>query len=108
MFSVRKVKDSSMKYTLFGIGISNIIIIFLIFLFIFLNGVKFFKHYSLLEFLFGTRWISLSEFYGLLPLLAGSFWVTIVALFISIPVTGKGNAKGEQFGFGPPALQVDS
>ena len=40
MFSVRKVKDSSMKYTLFGIGISNIIIIFLIFLFIFLNGVK--------------------------------------------------------------------
>ena len=86
MFSVRKVKDSSMKYTLFGIGISNIIIIFLIFLFIFLNGVKFFKHYSLLEFLFGTRWISLSEFYGLLPLLAGSFWVTIVAFFISIPV----------------------
>ena len=86
MFSVRKVKDSSMKYTLFGIGISNIIIIFLIFLFIFLNGVKFFKHYSLLSFLFVTRWISLSEFYGLLPLLAGSFWVTIVALFISIPV----------------------
>ena len=86
MFSVRKLKDSSMKYTLFGIGISNIIIIFLIFLFIFLNGVKFFIHYSLLEFLFGTRWISLSEFYGLLPLLAGSFWVTIVALFISIPV----------------------
>ena len=86
MFSVRKVKDSSMKYTLFGIGISNIIIIFLIFLFIFLNGIKFFKHYPLSEFLFGTRWISLSEFYGLLPLLAGSFWVTIVALFISIPV----------------------
>lgn len=86
MFSIRKVKDSSMRYTLFGIGVSNIVIIFLIFLFIFLNGIKFFKHYPLSEFLFGTRWISLSEFYGLLPLLAGSFWVTLVALMISIPV----------------------
>lgn len=74
------------KYALFGIGVSNIVIIFLIFLFIFLNGIKFFKHYPLSEFLFGTRWISLSEFYGLLPLLAGSFWVTLVALLISIPV----------------------
>ncbi|MDU1911958.1 phosphate ABC transporter permease subunit PstC [Fusobacterium sp.] len=86
MFSIRKVKDSAMRHTLFGIGVSNIVIIFLIFLFIFLNGIKFFKHYSLSEFLFGTRWISLSEFYGLLPLLVGSFWVTFVALLISIPV----------------------
>ncbi|WP_302820937.1 phosphate ABC transporter permease subunit PstC [Fusobacterium ulcerans] len=86
MFSIRKVKDSGMRHALFGIGVSNIIIIFLIFLFIFLNGIKFFKHYPLSEFLFGTRWISLSEFYGLLPLLAGSFWVTLVALMISIPV----------------------
>lgn len=86
MFSIRKVKDSSMRHVLFGVGVSNIVIIFLIFLFIFLNGIKFFKHYPLSEFLFGTRWISLSEFYGLLPLLAGSFWVTLVALIISIPV----------------------
>ncbi|WP_373077044.1 phosphate ABC transporter permease subunit PstC [Fusobacterium varium] len=86
MFSIRKVKDSGMRHTLFGIGVSNIVIIFLIFLFIFLNGIKFFKHYPLSEFLFGTRWISLSEFYGLLPLLAGSFWVTLVALLISVPV----------------------
>lgn len=86
MFSIRKVKDSSMKHILFGVGISNIIIIFLIFLFIFLNGIKFFQHYPVGSFLFGTKWISLSEMYGLLPLLVGSFWVTVVALIISIPV----------------------
>ena len=86
MFSIRRFKDSSMKHILFGVGVSNIIIIFLIFLFIFSNGMKFFSHYSAKDFFFGTKWISLSEFYGLLPLLVGSFWVTLVALVISIPV----------------------
>ena len=86
MFSIRKTKDTGMKYLLFGVGTSNIIIIFLIFLFIFLNGVKFFKEYPISNFLFGTKWISLSDYFGLLPLLVGSFWVTITALAISIPV----------------------
>ena len=86
MFSIRKTKDTGMKYLLFGVGISNIIIIFLIFLFIFLNGVKFFKEYPISNFLFGTKWISLSDYFCLLPLLVGSFWVTITALAISIPV----------------------
>ena len=86
MFSIRRFKDSSMKHILFGVGVSNIIIIFLIFLFIFSNGMKFFGHYSAKDFFLGAKWISLSEFYGLLPLLVGSFWVTLVALVISIPV----------------------
>ena len=86
MFSIRKAKDIGMRYTLFGIGISNIVIIFLIFLFIFLNGIVFFKEYPVKEFLFGTKWISLSNYFGLLPLLVGSFWVTVIALLISVPV----------------------
>ena len=86
MFSIRKTKDIGMKYTLFGIGVSNIIIIFLIFLFIFFNGIKFFSEYPISKFLFGTKWISLSNYFGLLPLLVGSFWVTLIALLISVPV----------------------
>lgn len=86
MFSIRKFKDTSMKHILFGVGISNIVIIFLIFLFIFLNGIKFFGSYSAKDFFFGTKWISLSELYGLLPLLVGSFWVIVVALIIAVPV----------------------
>lgn len=86
MFSIRKAKDTGMRYTLFGIGISNIVIIFLIFLFIFFNGIKFFREYPVTKFIFGTKWISLSDYFGLLPLLVGSFWVTLIALLISIPV----------------------
>ena len=86
MQGIRKIKDSGMKHLLFGIGISNIIIIFLIFLFILLNGIKFFDSYAISDFLFGKKWISLSEIYGLLPLLVGSFWVVIVALLIAVPM----------------------
>ncbi len=86
MQSIRKIKDSGMKHLLFGIGVSNIIIIFLIFLFIVLNGVKFFDTYAISDFLFGKKWISLSEIYGLLPLLVGSFWVVLVALLIAVPM----------------------
>lgn len=67
-------------------GVLNILIIFLIFLFIFLNGIKFFEYYSIKDFLFGTSWISLSGKFGILPLLVGTFWVTIIAVLISVPL----------------------
>ncbi|WP_300389420.1 phosphate ABC transporter permease subunit PstC [Fusobacterium sp.] len=86
MQCIRKFKDGVMKHLLFGIGVSNIIIIFLIFLFILSNGIKFFNSYSVTAFIFGKKWISLSELYGLLPLLVGSFWVVIVALLIAVPI----------------------
>lgn len=86
MFSLRKFKDTLMKHILFGVGVSNIFIIFLIFFFIFINGVKFFSEYSTTNFFFGTEWISLSEIFGLLPLLVGSFWVIFIALLIAIPI----------------------
>lgn len=86
MQCIRKFKDGVMKHLLFGIGVSNIIIIFLIFLFILSNGIKFFNSYSVADFIFGKKWISLSELYGLLPLLVGSFWVVIVALLIAVPI----------------------
>lgn len=86
MQSIRKFKDSGMKHLLFGVGISNIIIIFLIFFFILFNGIKFFNSYSITDFFLGKKWISLSEIYGLLPLLVGSFWVVLVALGIAVPV----------------------
>lgn len=86
MFSLRKFKDTLMKYVLFGVGVSNILIIFLIFFFIFINGIKFFSEYPSNDFFFGTKWISLSEIFGLLPLLVGSFWVIFIALLIAIPI----------------------
>ena len=85
MIALRKFKDSAMKNLHSVVGILNILIVFLIFLFIFTNSMDFFREYPIHKFFFGSEWISLSGKYGLLPLLVGSFWVTFIALLISIP-----------------------
>ena len=76
-----------MKYCIFLIGGFNVVIVFLIFLFILTNSMKAFEDVSLSKFFLGREWISLSEKYGLLPLLSGSFRVTLVALGISVPIS---------------------
>ncbi|MGL5126048.1 MAG: phosphate ABC transporter permease subunit PstC [Fusobacteriaceae bacterium] len=85
--SFRKLTDRFMKYFNNLIGISNIVTVFLIFSFIFLNGIQFFKVYPIKDFLTGTEWISLSGKYGLLPLLAGSLWTTFIALLAAVPLS---------------------
>lgn len=74
---IRKVIDKTMKGTIIGIAGFNIIIVFLIFLFILTNSMKFFSHIPFTDFFFGKDWVSLSEVFGLLPLLTGSLWVTL-------------------------------
>ncbi len=83
--SLRRVKDTFMKHTIFGVAAFNIIIVFAIFFFVFTNGMKFFHKGNVGEFFIGNTWIPLSELYGLIPLLKGSFWVSFIALSISIP-----------------------
>ncbi|MGL4732300.1 MAG: phosphate ABC transporter permease subunit PstC, partial [Fusobacteriaceae bacterium] len=82
--TLRKFSDKFMAKFNAVVGISNIVIVFLIFIFIFSNGINFFKDYSAKDFLTGTEWISLSGKYGLLPLLVGSLWTTGIALAIAI------------------------
>ncbi|MGL4393505.1 MAG: phosphate ABC transporter permease subunit PstC [Fusobacteriaceae bacterium] len=82
---LRKIQDIFAKWIHSFVGILNIFIVLLIFLFIFINSLKFFRAVPIRDFLFGTEWISLSEKYGLLPLLVGTFWVTLSALAIAIP-----------------------
>lgn len=84
---LRKFIDRFMKKFNAFIGIFNIVIVFLIFIFIFSNGVNFFRDYSVKDFITGTEWISLSGKYGLLPLLVGSLWTTGIALAIAIPLS---------------------
>lgn len=84
---IRKVIDKTMKGTIIGIAGFNIIIVFLIFLFILTNSMKFFSHIPFTDFFFGKQWVSLSEVFGLLPLLTGSLWVTLSALVIAVPLS---------------------
>ncbi len=81
----RKIIDKSMKHIIDGVAFLNIIFVFLIFFFVFINSLKFFNMYSVFKFIQGKEWISLSDIFGILPLLAGSFWVTLIALLISVP-----------------------
>ncbi|MFN2105086.1 MAG: phosphate ABC transporter permease subunit PstC [Candidatus Promineifilaceae bacterium] len=66
-------------------GFSAILIITLIFLFLFREGIGAFRELSIFEFL-GSRWYPIEGMYGLTPLLVGSFLVTAVAIVIAVPL----------------------
>ncbi|MGL5124195.1 MAG: phosphate ABC transporter permease subunit PstC [Fusobacteriaceae bacterium] len=85
MNKTRKYIDTIFKYLHSFVGVFNIIIVILIFAFIFLNSINFFRAYPIRKFIFGNEWISLSGKFGVLPLLVGTFWITFIALIIAVP-----------------------
>ena len=66
-------------------GISSIVIIGLIFLFLLREGLPAFLDIPLRQ-LFGPRWYPIEESFGMLPLLVGSLIVTLGAISIAIPL----------------------
>jgi phosphate transport system permease protein len=68
-----------------GAGISAILIIGLIFLFLLREGLPAFAQVSPGQFL-SSRWYPIEEMYGLLPLLVGSLLVTAGAVVIAVPL----------------------
>ncbi|MGC9521207.1 MAG: phosphate ABC transporter permease subunit PstC [Anaerolineae bacterium] len=66
-------------------GISSIVLVVLIFVFLFREGVPAFVEIPLSS-LLATRWYPVEAYYGLLPLIAGSLIITIGAAVISLPL----------------------
>jgi len=66
-------------------GISTIVIIGLIFLFLLREGLPTFLDIPLRK-LFGLRWYPIEEIFGLASLLVGSFIVTLGAVIIAVPL----------------------
>jgi phosphate transport system permease protein len=66
-------------------GISAILILTLIFLFLFREGISAFRTLTIWEFL-GSRWYPVEGLYGIMPLLVGSLLVTAVAIIIAVPL----------------------
>jgi phosphate transport system permease protein len=66
-------------------GISAIILVILIFLFLIREGTPTFLEIPLTS-LLATRWYPIEEYYGLLPLIMGSLVITIGAAVISLPL----------------------
>ena len=65
-------------------GISTIVIVGLIFLFLIREGLPAFLDIPLRQ-LFGRRWYPIEDMFGLLPLLVGSILVTLGAVVIAVP-----------------------
>jgi phosphate transport system permease protein len=66
-------------------GVSVIIIILLIFIFLLREGAPAFIQVPLRN-LLGRRWYPIEDLFGLLPLLVGSFLVTIGAVVLAVPL----------------------
>jgi phosphate transport system permease protein len=89
---VRNIKSFLIYRFVFLNGILSIVILGLILAFLIANSIKFFSSYPILEFLTGTKWSpTVLEEFGFLPLLTGSFIVTFGAIVIAIPL-GIGSA----------------
>jgi phosphate transport system permease protein len=66
-------------------GISAIVLVILIFLFLIKEGTPAFFKVPLSS-LFAARWYPIEDYFGLLPLVMGSLVVTIGAAVISLPL----------------------
>ena len=86
--SIQKIKEFIIEKLIYLCGITSIIIVILIFVFLVKEGVSLFKTVSLREFLLGKKWYPISDppSFGILPLLWGSLFVTLGATIISVPI----------------------
>ena len=66
-------------------GLSTIVIVALVFLFLLREGGPAFLDIPLRQ-LFGTRWYPIEGIFGLLPLIVGSLLVTVGAVLIAVPL----------------------
>ncbi|MFA0821791.1 MAG: phosphate ABC transporter permease subunit PstC [Methanomethylovorans sp.] len=86
--SNRKYQEKAIESLLYLSGVTAVVILFLICIFLFKDGLALFQNYSLSDFLLGTKWYPTSQpsQFGLLPLLIGSMVVTFGAIIFSVPL----------------------
>jgi phosphate transport system permease protein len=84
-FSV--LSDKIFEKLFFIIGLSCLIVLFLIMLFLFSEGIPILRDVSPRDFLFGTQWYPTSSTprFGTLPLIAASVAVTVLASLFAVP-----------------------
>jgi phosphate transport system permease protein len=88
MLLSRQFKERWMHGTFFTIATASILILTLITLFLFAEGVPLFGKISVTDFLFGEYWYPTSDppDFGIFPLILGSFAVTALASVVAIPL----------------------
>jgi phosphate transport system permease protein len=78
MLKDRQQRERYIKNLFFAIALTSITILFLIVLFLFMEGVPIFKAVSVQDFLFGKYWYPTSDppDFGIFPLIVASIAVT--------------------------------
>ncbi|OPY17311.1 MAG: phosphate transporter permease subunit PstC [Methanomethylovorans sp. PtaU1.Bin073] len=86
--SKREYQEKAIESLLYLSGVTAVVILFLICIFLFRDGLALFQNYSFIDFLTGTKWYPTSQpnQFGLLPLLFGSIIVTFGAIVLSVPL----------------------
>ncbi len=88
MANTRQIKDRGMNVFFFCIATASITILFMISVFLFMEGLPIFKVVSVKDFIFGSYWYPTSDppDFGIFPLIIGSLVVTILSAAVSIPL----------------------
>ena len=88
MSNPRQTKERLIHKVFFGIAFVSIFTLFLIFLFLMLEGLPLFEKVSIKDFIFGHYWYPTSDppEFGIFPLIIASIAVTVVSALISIPL----------------------
>lgn len=84
-FTGNKIKEFIIEGLIKVSGISTIVIVGLIFVFLLKEGLPAFLDIPLRQ-LFGSRWYPIEDFFGLWPLVIGSVLVTLGAVVIAVPL----------------------
>jgi phosphate transport system permease protein len=92
-YRANKIKELIIEKIILLSGVTSIVIVLLIFLFLLKEGLSLFSSVSIKDFILGRNWYPISNppQYGILPLIMGSIMVTLGAAVLSIPV-GIGSA----------------
>lgn len=82
----RYFTDKLAKYAAFISGFTAIIILLLIALFIFREGLPAFAEVGVFDFIFGSTWRPGIDQYGILAMIVGSIAVTVVSMIMAVPL----------------------
>ncbi len=82
----RYFTDKLAKYIVFISGFTSFIILLLIALFIFREGLPAFSEIGVFDFIFGSVWRPGIDQYGILAMIVGSIAVTIVSMIMAVPL----------------------
>lgn len=85
----RRLGERLLERIFFVAAFASVLIVLLIFVFLFSNGLQAFRDINVVNFFTGTIWQPVSEQpkYGLVPMLAGSLLVTGLSILLSVPIS---------------------